>query len=68
MLKNILNLNGAQQLSKKEQNAINGGAQLCGPEDCNESGCDFGCFDCLSKTYSCPGGYIECYYCGDGIQ
>jgi hypothetical protein len=31
MLKNILNLKGAQQLSKKEQNTITGGTeQWCG--------------------------------------
>lgn len=28
MLKNILNLNGAQQLSKKDQKEINGGKKL----------------------------------------
>ncbi len=29
MLKNILNLEGAQQLSKKEQSSINGGGINC---------------------------------------
>jgi hypothetical protein len=32
MLKNILKLDGAQQLSKKEQKTINGGAFSCGME------------------------------------
>jgi coenzyme F420-reducing hydrogenase gamma subunit len=41
MLKNILNLKGAQQLSKKEQNAINGGAGSCGYA--TESLCNAAC-------------------------
>ena len=36
MLKNILNLKGAQQLSKKEQNDILGGDGLC-PNQCGPS-------------------------------
>jgi hypothetical protein len=43
MLKNILNLKGAQQLSKKEQNTINGGGHNgCGYEtesECINTGC-----------------------------
>jgi len=31
MLKNILNLNGAQQLSENEQQSINGGGGVFGP-------------------------------------
>jgi hypothetical protein len=31
MKKSILNLNGALELSKKEQKTINGGKQFCGP-------------------------------------
>jgi hypothetical protein len=51
MLKQILNLEGAQQLSKKEQNAINGGGSgSCGYE--TESLCDMHCpsypWDCVS--------------------
>ena len=41
MLKNILKLNGAQQLSKSEQGSINGGGPLqeqCG-DGCNVGGC-----------------------------
>lgn len=51
MLKNILNLEGAQQLTKKEQKTINGGAVPCIvvtptevrgcqlPEICTKYGC-----------------------------
>ncbi|MES2812952.1 MAG: hypothetical protein V4670_10825 [Bacteroidota bacterium] len=41
MLKNILNLEGAQQLSNNEQKAINGGKQFCE----------------ATTDYSCPPGY-----------
>jgi len=63
MLKNILELKGAQQLSKNEQNAIHGGD--CIPENCASS-CSFQCMECRYITYSCPGGYIDCFYCMDG--
>ena len=66
MLKNILKLEGAKLLSKAQQNSTHGGAQGCGPEECNESGCYYGCNDCRSQTYTCPGGYIECFFCMDG--
>ena len=39
MLKQILNLKGAQQLSKKEQNSINGGAGEWCVDHCQTSGC-----------------------------
>lgn len=35
MLKNILNLDGAQQLSKNEQKEINGGIRVPRPFNCN---------------------------------
>lgn len=47
MLKNILNLKGAQQLSKKEQNAINGGDSPYGV--CTENGCD----NCVGTCFQC---------------
>ena len=45
MLKNILKLNGAQQLSKDERKSINWGRQICGT---GYSQCPIG--------YSCIGG------------
>jgi len=56
MLKQILNLKGAQQLSKKEQNSILGGSCIdeCGPEhphECNENQ------KCLQQ------GEGNCWYC-----
>jgi hypothetical protein len=61
MLKNILNLEGAQQLSKKEQNVINGGDGLCidecgpnHPHECNENQ------KCLNQ--SCDG-VNSAWYC-----
>ena len=53
MLKNILNLKGAQQLSKKEQNTINGGG---------------GCINnCTIGGHSCPP-QMHCvgYFCQTG--
>ncbi|MEZ4780106.1 MAG: hypothetical protein R2816_00445 [Flavobacteriaceae bacterium] len=57
MLKNILNLKGAQQLSKKEQLSINGGDNSCWTELECESQCNYGgwcgrnlvtdCYDCV---------------------
>ena len=41
MLKNILKLTGAQQLSKKEQNAINGGGGCITELECEQQ-CQFG--------------------------
>ncbi|MCB0463070.1 MAG: hypothetical protein R2816_00435 [Flavobacteriaceae bacterium] len=67
MIKKILELKGAQQLSKKEQNAINGGANNCESE-----------FQCLSHCisgdcYSFPvdpgnGPIIHCWSCRDQDQ
>jgi hypothetical protein len=65
MLKNILNLNGAQQLSKKKQKSINGGSGFSG--SCFSTGngsltlhrCDYidgdGCI-CISNESPCPPG------------
>jgi hypothetical protein len=56
MLKNILNLDGAQQLSKNEQKEINGGRKACnnnlpnagcGPNEC----CSVG----ICKPFGAPG-------------
>jgi hypothetical protein len=54
MLKNILNLNGAQQLSKNEQKVVNGGLpayRLC---------CDVNGGPSYSTTKSCKIGFYEC--------
>ncbi|MCF6306339.1 MAG: hypothetical protein L3J09_00105 [Flavobacteriaceae bacterium] len=51
MLKNILNLEGAQQLSKKEQSSINGGKAFC--QHCN--GGNGGACDGYGNCYNpCP--------------
>ena len=66
MLKNILNLGGAQQLSKKEQNTINGGAGpysvkcssgvwISGLPDLNTSNTSYAC--------SNQGGYTGTWMC-----
>ena len=52
MLKNILNLDGAQQLSKNEQKEIQGGLEVSG-KSCKPV-CDY--------TYCCVDG--KCIYCG----
>lgn len=59
MLKNILNLNGVQLLSRNEQRTINGGIHKCGTP----------CTGTESCCSSCGGGY----YCphvvpGNGIE
>lgn len=56
MLKNILNLNGAQELSKNEQKSIHGGGPLQG------SGCQHECY------YDPCGPYETCVssWCGGG--
>jgi len=52
MLKQILNLKGAQQLSKKEQQSINGG----------ELGCIDECYN--ANSGSCPGNeYCHVTWC-----
>lgn len=49
MLKNILNLEGAQKLTKKEQKSINGGRMFCDETRlCPTGQC------CISRT---------CWYC-----
>jgi hypothetical protein len=45
MLKNILNLDGAQQLSKNEQKEINGGLRV--PKLCNDGGVQSNINSCL---------------------
>jgi len=52
MLKNILNLKGAQQLSKNEQQAINGGAP--GNQTCIDQ-----CFN----GAPCPSGFCIHLFC-----
>jgi hypothetical protein len=54
MLKNILNLNGAQQLSKKDQKSTNGGACQC------QGRCPLG-YHCVGKCgceIDCPPGQV----------
>lgn len=52
MLKNILNLKGAQQLSNNEQKEINGGApQWCGYCSCENGELTFACGN--SKSVAC---------------
>jgi len=69
MLKNILNLKGAQQLSKKEQNTIYGGAagdwaitcnsgvQITNAPDCDSGTTSFACANQggFSGTCICAG-------------
>lgn len=62
MLKNILNLKGAQQLSKKEQNAINGGAGGCGSFS-TESLC---LQSCPAYPWECVG--VSCGPFGSGTE
>ena len=69
MLKNILNLTGAHQLSKEQQKAINGGAGYC------ITNCGPGMPPCPGNescvTFSCEAlGAVDLYsYCvGDGNQ
>ena len=55
MLKNILNLKGAQQLNKSEQNAIHGGEKSsnnCTNNCSSNSDCSFG-EQCLVVLYPC---------------
>jgi len=47
MLKNILNLEGAQQLSKKEQKSINGGL----PRGCKRDWIDVNDVECGPSGY-----------------
>jgi hypothetical protein len=55
MLKQILNLEGAQQLSKKEQNAINGGSG--------------GCIDNCSAQIPCPSNmHCVAYWCSPASE
>ncbi len=64
MLKKILNLNGAQELSKKQQHSIKGGIiscttdSECQPYFCGKSVCVPGHNICLGELYSggrpCP--------------
>ena len=56
MLKNILNLNGAQQLNKSEQNSINGGGYDCGAlpgVHCSDGYC---CGTCSGPKNTCSPG------------
>ncbi|WP_310555798.1 hypothetical protein [Flavobacterium sp.] len=53
MLKNILKLNGAQQLSKNEQKSINGGLRACGPG--GTCGAGFCCSGSVCYRYGTPG-------------
>lgn len=67
MLKNILNLKGAQQLSKKEQNAIHGGGGgSCGYE--TEILCEGNCpswpWDCV-QVFCSPGPPFSGWSCVD---
>ena len=57
MLKNILNLEGAQQLSKTEQNAINGGAG----GSCIDN-CTIGGIPCPSQMH------CVAYWCSPGFD
>ncbi|WP_268848079.1 hypothetical protein [Flavobacterium aestivum] len=55
MLKNILNLEGAQKLSKKEQKSLNGGItrfNTCpyGTHQCEDSGP----YKCVKNGIMCP--------------
>ena len=63
MLKSILNLEGAQGLTKNEQKGINGGIS---PTYCLTS-CPPGCNDCrVTSTVSSPhGGWYDCFACFD---
>jgi hypothetical protein len=74
MLKNILNLDGAQQLSKIEQKTINGGkiacsaATNCGPNMCcsaptSSFGGDFPLGGYCAPINSLPAGRL-CIYSG----
>jgi len=69
MLKNILNLKGAQQLSKKEQNLINGGSGDCQTEFQCMSQCING--ECRSFPLPMSPSGVECWECyeeGGGNQ
>jgi len=58
MLKNILKLDGAQQLSKKEQNAINGGGacidECMSAGFCSEEGSECVLFSCNGEGFPFP--------------
>jgi len=65
MLKNILDLKGAQQLSKKEQNVILGGAPGCATEsECN-NGCQWDCVEVHIPNQNCSICYDICWACVD---
>ncbi|MBC8753076.1 hypothetical protein H2O64_00230 [Kordia sp. YSTF-M3] len=51
MLKNILNLDGVETLSKKAQQEINGGLQIPVPQNCNGVYCPSYCH-CISAYNS----------------
>ncbi|TCI84472.1 hypothetical protein [Tenacibaculum sp. M341] len=51
MLKNILNLKGTQELSKKEQTTINGGHFIFTNVRCNTI---FDCIDVGDRCYKTP--------------
>ena len=53
MLKNILNLKGAQQLSKKEQSSINGGLAFCKYCNGGQGGACNGSGVCVDPCPSC---------------
>lgn len=62
MLKNILKINGAQELSRIEQKSINGGAASCATEgwcnddqDCRIHGPCFKCIPDQSAPMPCSG-------------
>lgn len=59
MLKNILNLEGAQQLSKNEQKSINGGLINCAHD---HNICPTGqCCKSIGNTCGTIGGPVKCW-------
>jgi hypothetical protein len=66
MLKNILNLNGAQELSKNAQKVITGGGpiqQQCG-DGCDVNGCPSN-EECIEFREGTLGNWTSCWRCVD---